>query len=92
MLLLLIRGLEVSLEDDGKLPAIDVEDITRGAKIRCPKCAWQPRAFDRWECDCGFLWNTFDTRGRCPACAHQWRDTACLACGEWSPHEDWYTR
>lgn len=88
MLLLLIRA----LDDDGKLPAIDLDDITRGAKIRCPKCAWRPRATDRWECTCGFIWNTFDTRGLCPACDYQWHDTACLACGEWSRHEDWYAR
>jgi hypothetical protein len=81
-----------ALDDDGKLPAIDLDDIARGGEIRCPKCAWRPRAGDRWQCDCGCLWNTFDTRGRCPDCNYQWEETACLACGEWSLHEDWYAR
>jgi len=33
---------------------------------------------------------TFETRGRCPECSKQWQRTACLRCGEWSPHESWY--
>jgi hypothetical protein len=88
VLLLLLRD----LDDDAKMPAIDLDSITGGAQIRCPKCAWRPRAHDQWACDCGFVWNTFDTRGQCPACAHQWHDTACLSCHQWSPHEDWYAR
>lgn len=59
-------------------------------RIRCPKCAWEPRPHDRWYCTCGHTWNTFDTAGRCPACDYQWRDTACLTCHEWSRHVDWY--
>ena len=58
--------------------------------IRCPKCAWQPRPSDCWQCSCNMVWNTFDTRARCPRCARQWLDTKCLACGQWSPHVDWY--
>ena len=69
--------------------------------IRCPLCAWQPEPSSRWSCQCrdtpepafascGTIWNTFATRGRCPGCAHQWRWTSCLACGEFSPHDDWY--
>jgi hypothetical protein len=80
-----------ALDDEGQLPAVDLDDITRGGRIRCPKCGYRPRASDRWYCDCGFAWNTFDTRGLCPACNHQWTETACPACHEWSPHEDWYT-
>jgi hypothetical protein len=59
-------------------------------RIRCPCCAWQPRARDRWSCECGCAWNTFETAGRCPACAVQWRHTQCLRCTRWSRHEDWY--
>lgn len=36
------------------------------------------------------VWNTFDTRGVCPNCDKQWKDTQCLECHRWSPHEDWY--
>jgi hypothetical protein len=40
--------------------------------------------------DCGTEWNTFWTRGVCPGCAYQWRNTQCLWCDEFSPHETWY--
>lgn len=77
------------------------DEKTDFQKIRCPICKWQPNASSRWycaDCDfpenfsggCGAMWNTFETRGKCPACAHQWIWTSCLACGGWSPHEDWY--
>ncbi len=61
--------------------------------IRCPLCQWQPQKPDRWVCapGCHHRWNTFDTAGICPSCAKPWNDTACLQCGGWSPHEDWYT-
>lgn len=72
--------------------------------IRCPLCAWQPNASSRWYCyssgsgpeppfeACGTCWNTFDTRGRCPGCAHQWIWTTCLSCRVASRHEAWYER
>jgi len=70
-------------------------------RIRCPTCGWQPGAASRWICTptdapeyyphgCGNAWNTFETRGRCPGCDHAWRWTACLVCGMWARHEDWY--
>lgn len=62
----------------------------KSRKIRCPKCAWQPGRDARWSCACGHIWNTFDTRGLCPACDAKWRDTQCLRCHAWSPHEAWY--
>lgn len=73
----------------------------RKPRIRCPKCGYQPKASDRWVCSntigsgpnsgmCGHVWNTFDTRGKCPSCRFQWQVTACLSCHEWSAHEDWY--
>jgi hypothetical protein len=76
------------------------EKLSRG-RIRCPLCAWQPSASSRWACGnskspenfdagCGHVWNTFDTGGVCPGCGHRWQWTACLACGGWSRHEDWY--
>lgn len=77
------------------------KDATDFSRIRCPLCRWQPRRFDRWMCaDSPFLerffggcytsWNTFETRGLCPGCSHQWLWTTCLACGRDSLHEDWY--
>jgi hypothetical protein len=58
--------------------------------VVCPRCHRSPKSADRWPCKCGHRWNTFDTRGLCPACGHQWQQTACLMCGESSPHADWY--
>lgn len=63
-----------------------------GPRIRCPKCNWSPRAEDRWLCSkCRHVWNTFDTGGVCPGCLHQWTETMCLCCSQWSLHSDWYT-
>jgi hypothetical protein len=78
------------------------EDPDQG-RIRCPLCRWRPDAGSSWKCGdcahpeyffggCGAAWNTFDTRGLCPGCGHQWRWTACLSCGNWSLHEDWYAK
>jgi hypothetical protein len=72
-------------------------------RVRCPLCHWRPRASSRWFCadcghpeyfygGCGTAWNTFETRGLCPGCKHQWRWTACLSCAGWSAHEEWYER
>ncbi len=58
--------------------------------IRCPKCNWIPRAKNQWSCKCEQHWNTFDTRGLCPGCGHQWEITGCLQCGVMSPHAEWY--
>ncbi len=58
--------------------------------IACPKCDWRPDAGSRWYCTCGHRWNTFQTHGVCPACGKAWKETACLACTQWSDHEDWY--
>ncbi len=72
-------------------------------RIRCPLCNWSPDASSRWCCadadapeyfygGCYTNWNTFETRGKCPTCAHIWRWTSCLRCAQWSPHEDWYAK
>ena len=72
-------------------------------RIRCPHCLWQPQKSSSWSCvaagppenfrlGCGFSWNTFDTRGRCPGCRYQWRHTMCLACQKWALHDAWYEK
>ena len=65
-------------------------DDTSGRRIRCPRCAWEPRRHDKWECACLHEWNTFETGGVCPACRRQWLETQCPKCDEWSPHLAWY--
>lgn len=61
-------------------------------KIYCPKCHWQPRPSDRWNCEpsCEHSWNTFDTRGQCPKCLKQWHKTQCFRCTQYSPYGTWY--
>lgn len=86
------RSGDPGLGDDDFLKDLLVDDDqkTAGGGIRCPRCGWQPGSGDRWMCSCLHVWNTFDTRGICPACGQQWLDTQCLSCGAWSPHEEWY--
>jgi hypothetical protein len=76
--------------DENVEQLLDVTGRDRRRRIRCPKCRWSPTKHDRWACSCGHVWNTFDTAGRCPRCDKQWRDTQCMKCIRWSPHEDWY--
>jgi hypothetical protein len=66
--------------------------LNREARIRCPRCAYRPRAEDRWACmpSCGTVWHTFWTGGVCPGCGHRWQKTQCPSCGELTPHRDWY--
>ena len=61
-------------------------------RIRCPKCQWSPDAEARWSCRCRHLWNTFHTGGVCPGCGYQWTITACLNCGQTSPHSEWHVK
>jgi hypothetical protein len=85
----------------GTLVNISRDEEESFSGIRCPQCHWRPSASSRWCCECagtpeprfdacGAEWNTFSTRGRCPGCAHQWRWTSCLRCGQWSLHDEWY--
>jgi hypothetical protein len=65
-------------------------------KIECPVCSWKPDGGKYWSCDCGNVWNTFDTAGRCPTCKILWEMTQCPGpsypggCGRFSPHLKWY--
>jgi hypothetical protein len=75
-------------------PQLDEDQATHldAGRIRCPQCGWRPSRHDKWQCSCRHVWNTFDTRGRCPSCGKQWLDTQCPRCTQWSAHEAWYTR
>jgi hypothetical protein len=88
------------------LETLTKENTTDGdySGIRCPKCKWQPTKRSHWMCSsssgapeffsggCGTVWNTFDTRGKCPGCNYRWKHTICLSCYGWSKHEDWYVK
>jgi hypothetical protein len=83
------------LKDDrerGRLPGVTEKDGAGSGRprIRCPRCAWEPRREDLWMCVCLFVWNTFETGGVCPSCGHRWAETQCQRCHEWSAHLDWY--
>ena len=65
------RGNRVTEEGDGP------------TRIRCPACGWEPSRRDLWMCACLHSWNTFETRGICPGCGHQWLQTACPRCKAW---------
>lgn len=40
-------------------------------KIECPVCHWKPDDGSYWQCNCGHVWNTFETMSICPACKNQ---------------------
>ena len=89
----LLPALVIGLVIGNKKPVVRTDDDRYDfLRIRCPACQWQPGKDDRWACNpgCGHLWNTFLTNGQCPGCDRQWRETACVRCGVWSPHGDWY--
>ncbi len=89
-------------EFDKILKSLELEEEkTDFERIRCPLCDWRPTKSSLWCCadadapeyfydGCFTNWNTFETHGKCPTCAHQWRFTSCLRCGQWSLHNDWY--
>jgi len=64
-------------------------------EIKCPKCSWKADGGAHWICSCGYVWNTFATAGKCPACGKLWTMTQCptaSGCGKYSPHLEWYFR
>lgn len=61
-----------------------------GPRIRCPLCNWSPTNKDTWACECGNMFNTFETGGICPQCMKDWKRTQCHSCHQWSAHSDWY--
>jgi hypothetical protein len=58
--------------------------------VSCPHCSYQLADDDLWQCDCGHQWNTFATRGTCPACNKTHQVTSCPACDSVSDHSAWY--
>ena len=63
-----------------------------GTIIRCPECRWVPIQEARLACKCRHVWNTFDTRGLCPACKYQWEVNQCPSCGAVSARPAWYPK
>jgi len=66
---------------------------SRRAAIACPACGVSPYVGIAWSCGpdgCGGVFDTFETRGKCPHCAAQFGWTACPACRKVSAHRAWY--
>jgi TIR domain len=59
-------------------------------EVRCPDCGWVPDEDSHWQCYCGHSWNTFETRGQCPACERKYTTTQCLNCNNISGHARWW--
>jgi hypothetical protein len=79
-------------ESEKRGTGTSLDDRDRSKRIRCPRCKWQPDRRAQWQCNCGHVWNTFDTHGVCPKCHYAWRETRCLKCHQWSPHAEWYEK
>ncbi len=69
-----LAGASTLLNDDPKSSVVLDREVEKeksrepsGPRIRCPFCGWSPRKEDKWFCECGHSWNTFDTGGVCPA-------------------------
>ena len=63
-------------------------------EIYCPHCHWEPDGGAHWQCNCGCVWDTFETAAVCPQCRRRWRYTDCPpapgGCGARALHIDWY--
>ena len=63
--------------------------------VACPGCAYVPSPYDRWVCapdGCGHMWDTFETRAKCPECGALFPWTTCPGCSKTYPHAAWYRR
>jgi predicted amidophosphoribosyltransferase len=67
--------------------------FTRREDVACPACGTPPLVGAMWSCGpdgCGFLFDTFETKARCPKCEAHFAVTWCPTCGKPSPHRAWY--
>jgi hypothetical protein len=66
------------------------EQIPRRNGFACPSCRMAPPVGARWKCGhCGQLFDTFETRAKCPGCGVQYAATMCLHCKTQHPMNDW---
>jgi Zn-dependent protease len=64
--------------------------LPRRPGFACPSCRTAPPVGPFWKCGaCGQSFDTFETRGVCPNCAHAYPVTMCLDCGEQRPMTEW---
>jgi Zn-dependent protease len=66
------------------------EKLPRREGFACPSCRMAPPVGERWKCGhCGQLFDTFETRAKCPGCGVKYEATMCLHCKEQHPMKDW---
>ena len=67
-----------------------VEKIPRHAGYSCPACKIAPPKLPCWQChQCGTLFDTFTSVGRCPNCGTSAAVTGCPDCGAAHPLAAW---
>ena len=67
-----------------------LEKLPRRDGFACPSCKAVPRTGDLWKCgQCGNRFDTFQSKGVCPACGAQFPATRCMECGEAHPISEW---
>jgi Zn-dependent protease len=84
MLMSCWRGLQQSLSLSRATKA------PRRSGFACPECRKAPPMGAYWICSkCRNPFDTFQTQGKCPACANQFTTTMCIDCGAMHPMNEW---
>jgi Zn-dependent protease len=67
-----------------------LDRLPRREGFACPTCKAAPPVGDVWKCGrCGHQFDTFQTRGVCPACGTQFPVTRCMDCGAAHSVSEW---
>lgn len=67
-----------------------LDKLPRRDGFACPSCKAAPPIGDIWGCaQCGHRFDTFQSRGVCPACGAQFPATRCMECGAAHPISEW---
>lgn len=67
-----------------------LDKLPRREGFACPSCKAAPPIGDVWGCgNCGHRFDTFQSKGVCPACGAQFPATRCMECGKAHPMSEW---
>jgi len=67
-----------------------LDKLPRRDGFACPACKAAPPIGDVWGCgQCGNRFDTFQSKGVCPACGAQFPATRCMECGAAHPMNEW---
>jgi Zn-dependent protease len=71
--------------------ALYMENLPRHTECACPACYAAPPSGPFWVCEeCHTRFDTFDSRGKCPACGMWYLETACPNCRQAHHIDRWY--